>query len=103
MKKIIISFVFIFVVAASALAQDAVSVLLPPEVQAVYNYIPEKLLSVLAVGWIFWWIGSRAFKNWKAGGGWYGIRRAVLWGDKIPDAKAADDAKVSAKIEASRE
>lgn len=64
--------------------------------------IPEKALTVLNFLWIVSFVVSRAWKNWKAGGGWYGIKRAFLSGEKIADAKAIDDAKDAQKMDEKR-
>jgi hypothetical protein len=97
--KTLLTLLFFAAFPLAASAQDPFT-LLPRE---IYDRIPDKLLSLGSTLWIVWWVGSRAFKNWKAGGGWYGVRRAILWGDKTPDAKATDDAKVTEKIAAIEE
>jgi hypothetical protein len=58
------------------------------------SFIPEKTLSLIVfLWWIFNFVGLRAWKNWKAGGGWYGLKKAFFEGEKIAEAKAIDNAK----------
>jgi hypothetical protein len=61
----------------------------------IASHLPKNAITFLNFIWLLWFFISRAFKNLKAGGGWYGIKQALLWGDKTPDAKAADDAHVT--------
>lgn len=55
--------------------------------------LPENVVKYAPHAWIAWFVLSRAWKNWKADGGWYGVKRAFLSGEKIAEAKAIDDAK----------
>lgn len=65
--------------------------LLPPELAAL---IPAKTLSLLIAAHYAWnFIILRAWKNWKAGGGFYGIKKAFFQGEKISEAKDIDNAK----------
>lgn len=72
---------------------------LPPE---FFSHLPENMVRYAPHVWIAWFVLSRAWKNWKAGGGLYGVKRAFLSGEKIADAKAVDDAKDERVAEAKR-
>lgn len=69
------------------------------------NEIPQEVLENIPSQWqthfntflIVWFFLSRAVKNLKAGGGLYGLYTGIVWGDKIPAAKQADDAQRDAK------
>jgi hypothetical protein len=62
--------------------------------EQIASHLPKNAITAANFLWLLWFFVSRAFKNLKAGGGWYGIKQALLFGDKTPDAKAADDAHV---------
>lgn len=66
------------------------------------QHIPDKAITYLNTLWIASFVFSRAWKNWKAGGGFYGIKRAFLSGEKIAEAKAIDDEKDIQKMDAKR-
>lgn len=65
-------------------------------------HVPEQFVKYAPHAWIAWFLLSRAWKNWKAGGGWYGAKRAFFSGEKIADAKAIDDAKDIRKMDEKR-
>lgn len=72
---------------------------LPPD---FLLHLPANMVKYAPHAWIAWFVLSRAWKNWKADGGFYGIKRAFLSGEKIADAKAVDDAKDERVAEAKR-
>lgn len=75
--------------------------LLPPELAAL---IPAKTLSLLIAAHYAWnFIVLRAWKNWKAGGGFYGVQKAFFQGEKISEAKDIDNAKDAEKMEEKRQ
>ena len=58
----------------------------------------EKIqLNLLTLSWA-WYLLRRGYANLRAGGGLYGLWIGLIHGDKTPEAKARDDAKVSAKL-----
>lgn len=86
------AFLLFFSLSVSAHAQELDPLSVLPK--AVYDLIPEKALSVIVfIHYFFSFIGTRIWKNWKAGGGFYGFKRAFFSGEKIVDAKAIDDGK----------
>lgn len=55
--------------------------------------MPEKVLTYAPHAWVAIFVVRRIWQNWKVGGGWYGFKKAALFGEKIADAKAIDEAK----------
>lgn len=66
---------------------------IPPE---VLQHLPSQLLKYAPHIWIAVFVIRRCWDNWKAGGGWYGFKKAVM-GEKTVEAKAVDAAKDEAK------
>lgn len=93
-KPLVVLFFFLAVVVVALRASDGIEGV--PDALANRPLRDWQLdLTTLGIAWFFL---RRAYANLAAGGGLYGVWRGLIYGEKTPDAKARDDARVQATM-----